>query len=336
MDINEIANKILFLEDLSDISGLGYADKPARVELYTEDRVNGQTVKTKILDESYYSDFDGKVRLDYSSIAQRLVYPTIATESKPFLFPSESEGYRDMLLVFKGYEYRFTANIFSAEAKDTISDIDYMAIPQNYIVLLNVYAWWAVHEVGLEFCEGTYRKISFRTGLNEEGKGFSTYYFNVAELGIKMNEPFRFIVKVYGPHGEAIYKTCVYEIIPGNYQQFLFAGRLGGYVSFAMSGHQEISSEWEIENARYDDRNGKVSTGSISVVKQYTGGLSVIAAAVLSELMNTEYAFHLVAGTWKPIIIDEPDITFQTSESLKYGSFSFRYTYDTPLRHIVQ
>lgn len=335
MDINEITNKILFLEDLSDISGLGYVDKPARVELYTEDFVDGQTVKTKILDESYYSDFDGKVRLDYSSIAQRLVYPTIATESKPFLYPTESEGYRNMLLEFKGYEYRFTANIFSAEAKDKISDIDYMAIPDNYIAILNIYALWPILEVGIE-SRGTYRQISVKSGLPEDGEGYCSFYFNVGNLGIKQREPFRFIVKASGLQGETVFKSCIYEIVPGSYQQYLFSGRLGGYVSFAMSGYQEISSEWEIENARYDDRNGKVSTGSTPVVKQYTGGLSGTAAAVLSELLTTEYAFHLVAGIWRPIIIDEPDITFQTSESLKYGSFSFRYTYDTPLRHIVQ
>lgn len=334
MDITEIEGKVLFMEDLSEISGAGAADKATRVELYTEDQIDGQVIKTKILDDSYYTDFDGMIRLDYKNIASRLTYPVIASGTTPFLSPSESDGYRSMLLRFKEQEYRFTANIFSADAKKMISDIDYMAIPENYIAIINVYAWWAVHEIGIE-SRGIYRKLSYKTGLSEDGKGYCSYYFNISELGIKKNEPFRFIVKASGVHGSAVLYSQVYEITSGKYQQYLFSGRLGGYVSFAMSGYQEISEEWDIENARYNDRNAKVRASKTATVKQYTGGLTATAATVLSELLQTEYAFHLVEGIWRPIVIDEPEMTFQTTESLKYGSFSFRYAYDITLRHIM-
>lgn len=333
MDINDLSNKILFLEDLRSLYGTGSMSTPKQVTLSTEDVIEGETVSKVILDETYYGDFEGLINLDYREAVSRQIVPVYPTSEVTSLAPEDSGGYVDLSLSFSGDIKKFTANGFSSDAKNRISDIDYLAIPPDASVILNVYAGWSSYVISLE-TGGRTEMLLERTGLKSDGKGYYSYHMDVSALGVG-NIPFRFVVSTVQSGLPHILRTGIYQCFNGNFEEYLFSGRLGGYVYFPMQGTLEFSTEYEFEVAKYQTRAFKAYGQGEPVLKQYTGGLTMTAAAVLSELLLSDNILHKSGGTWHPIVLDTPEMTFQNIDALHYGSFSFRYAEETALRSAV-
>lgn len=334
MDINDLSNKILFLDDLRNLHGEGSVSVPKRVILSSEDVLDGETVSEVILDETYYGDFDGLVNLDYRDAVSRQIVPVCPTSELHPLGPEDSGGYIDLSLNFSGDIKKFTANGFSSDAKTRISDIDFLAIPDKCQLFLNLYAGWDSFTISLlrgnRICE-----LLKQSEPVSDGKGFYAYLFNAEYLNTH-GMPFQFIVKAVNSGVETVLKSCVYQCLGRQFEQFAFAGRLGGYVSFPMSGRLELVPEYELTSETYHDRIGKVPGQGSLVLKMNTGGLTMKTAAVLSELLLSDYIFHRVGGEWRRIVIDSPEISFRSSDSLQFGNFSFKYADEVHARDVVR
>ena len=333
MDINDLSNKVLFLEDLKSLYGAGSVSSPKQVILSTEDVVDDVTVTEVILDETYYGDFDGLINLDYRDVVTRQIVPVIPDVNTAPLPPEDSGGYRDLSLNFGDTVKKFTVNGFSADAKSRISDLDFLLIPADSAVILNVYAGWSSYVISLE-TGGRTEALLERADLKSDGKGYYSYLMDVSVLRVGKN-PFRFSISAVNDELPHILKTGIYQCSEGHFEEYLFSGRLGGYVYFPMQGALELSTEYEFEIAKYQTRSSKAYGQGEPLLKQYTGGLTMTAAAVLSELLLSDSVLHRSGGTWHPIVMDTPEITFRNIDSLHYGNFSFRYAEETALRSVI-
>lgn len=333
MDINDLSNKVLFLEDLQSLYGAGSVSTPKQVILSAEDAIEDETVSEVILDETYYGDFDGLINLDYRDVVSRRIVPVYPTLETAPLSPEDSGGYVDLSLSFSGDIKKFSANGFSSDAKNRISDIDYLAIPEKCQIFLNLYAGWDSFSISLISGSRTCELIKQPESVSN-GKGFYAYLFNAEYLNTH-GAPFQFIVKAVKSGVETILKSCVYQCFSRRFEQFVFSGRLGGYVSFPMGGTLELAPEYEITSETFHDRIGKVSGQESLVLKMNTGGLTMKSAAVLSELLLSDYIFHRVGEEWKRIVIDSPEMSFRSSDSLQFGNFSFKYADEVHARDVI-
>lgn len=333
MDINDLSNKVLFLDDLRSLYGTGSMSTPKQVTLSTEDVIDGETVSKVILDETYYGDFEGLINLDYREAVSRQIVPVYPTSETSPLAPEDSGGYVDLSLSFSGSIRKFTANGFSSDAKTRISDIDYLAIPEKCQIFLNLYAGWDSFTISLVRGDRICELIKHPDPVSD-GKGYYAYLFNAEHLNTH-GLPFQFIVKAMKSGSEIILRSCVYQCFCRRFEQFAFAGRLGGYVTFPMGGTLELAPEYEITSAAFHDRIEKASGQGTLELKMNTGGLTLRSAAVLSELLLSDYVFHRVGEEWKRIVIESPEMSFRTLDSLQFGSFSFKYADEVHARNII-
>lgn len=318
MKINELSGKTVFLEDLENLTGWGGTGmRPTRIMLVQSGRT--------ILDESYYPGFDGNINLDYRDAVSHIIVPSLPDVRLGEMSPDKSNGYVALTMDFGGEEYAFFANGFSADAKTVVSDIDYLTVPSEARIPLNIYAGWTAHTISLSFGNCNVRLID-KAGLSADGKGYFTYYFDVNSLPVGTH-PFHLVVSAHDGTDTVVMKSCVYQIRKDDFQQFLFAGRLGGYVYFPMAGALECMPEYDIENGTYyRRRRAKVYCSLSPVFSQYTGGLTQRASAVLSELLTSDHIYHLCGNTWRRIVIEEVSLSFRNIDALNYGSFRFRYS----------
>lgn len=290
----------------------------------------------EVLNENYYSDFDGYISLDYSRIIGNLVprpLPKIVSvvDTGTFLNVVPA-GYIDMKISSgKKVLKEFTANDFESESLIQITDIDYLAIPRDALISIAIPANFVSHEVQVRTREGAALAGFSRTDLPADGKGYYQYMFGLGSLPKPDYQYLSIYVKAGKPDGGiASLWSGTYQVIPGNFQQFIFGGRLGGYVSFPMAGSLEYSPNFDIQTCCLSNSIAKARVSKSAVMRQRSGGLTRKAAVVLSELLLSDDIYHYNGGVWKKIIITGASLSANTVDSLNHCSFDFLYAEDLP------
>lgn len=334
-----VFGEILYLEDFQELYGEGSVETPTKVNIAVQEIVAGdeEVATTQLVSGNYYA-FDGVVSLDFSKIFLRLVKPKVpGMDGKHYLTAKESGCYYLTSIVFGTKGIFCFMNAFSRDARTKISDIDYLAISRDTILIVNFHGSWSDATVAVVTADGNSSEVyAISTEASSEYLGIYSICFKVSELPVG-RKSFQFVVTLKGTEEPGIVQmySCVYECVDGDFQQYIFSGRLGGYVSFPMSGSLERKVENEYLNADYSSGKDKVYSTHSAIMTQYSGGITKKAAAVLSELLASDCAYHFVNGEWRRIVIEEADTTIDREESLQFCSFKFRYAEDVPVRKIV-
>lgn len=331
-NIETVSGSHLFLDELKDLYAEGSISYSLLVRMNhwcsTKPGQSADKFDT-LIDGYFYSDFKGRVSLDFRDILKRLmdIEPHDGKTNSPKLIRWDiGEG-----------QAQTKISLCSSSVKSKITDIDYLAVPENACLGLT----WFVPEnysssVGL--IQGS-RSYTIRSDQDAAAESSLTSEdLMLSALSVRPGIPFRFVVRLTSAvddEPELIYKSSIYEIINGEFQQFAFADRFGGYTFIPMSGALELSAEYSFENARYHTGNAMVSGSGTPAFMQYTGGLTRKSAAALSDLLLSDRIYHLVGEKWCRILIEDADIAFQTVDSLQYGSFSFRYMDDLALTDVI-
>ena len=324
-DITTLADdSILFLEDIRDLYMPGSITEVRYIKISRRYTLHGHITSETLLEQYLYAGMDGNVSLDFRDMLKRIVeyFPdSIAGDSGETIFwqyreaeqPEEDD--RTMTRVF----------LCSSDVKQKSNDIDYLAVPGDWMFAPVCFCpAGSSYELGV-MQSGRYIKIE----SSEWSKDIVLRLeLHIAEYPISRTEPFRFIITVR-PSGDGaqdvVYWSPVCEILEGSFQQFAFADRYLGFTYIPMRGALELEPEYKFENARYSSGYGKVSGSGSVVMRQYTGGITRKTAEVLSDLLLSDRIFHKVGNYWKKIVIEEADVMSDTSNSLHFGSFSFRY-----------
>lgn len=112
----------------------------------------------------------------------------------------------------------------------------------------------------------------------------------------------------------------------GDFEQYLFRNRFGGFDNIPMSGSRKLVPEYSFETGIVDgslvgtDRTGK------RFFSQDTGYLSRQTMEVLSQLILADDVYHLDNGVFRHIIITESTINLSSSETIHSASFTYRYS----------
>lgn len=324
--INElVSGKPVFLEDLADMYGSGDIDKPTRVVLtdYESESGSGMIEMLAIVEENRYAGFDGMVHLDLRSAVSGRVFPEIPDSVSSPLLPKAGMNYAELTIEFGDTYKNLYANCFSSDAKTMISEIDYLSVPKRAKIIVNVWDGFTSCKLFMER-NGRETELLSETGLLAIGYGYRSYLIDTAAYSIG-SVPFRFIVHAMNGSDETVMASPYYRCVNGDFEEYLFYGRLGGFVYFPISGNLEMSMEYEFQNAQYHGRKSKVSGIGEPVMSQHAGGLTAKAAKVLSELLLSDHVYHKSGGEWKRIIIDKPEVSIISSEYPHSVDFSFRY-----------
>ena len=317
-------DSILFLEDIRDLYMPGSITEAGYIKISRRYTLHGHSASETLLEQYLYSGMDGNVSLDFRGVLKRLDdrYPdSVAGNSGETIFwqyreaeqPEEDD--RTMTRVF----------LCSSDVKQKSNDIDYLAVPEDWVSEFVCFCpAGSPYELGV-LQSGRYSIIE----SSEWSKDIVLRLeLHIAEYPISRTEPFQFIITVR-PSGEGeedvVYRSPVCEIFRGDFQLFAFADRYCGFTHMPMRGVLEMEPEYKFENAKYSSGYGKVSGSGSVVMRQYTGGITRKTAEVLSDLLLSDRIFHKVGNYWKKIVIEEADVMSDTSSSLHFGSFSFRY-----------
>ena len=328
MDITTLTDGArLFLDELAELYMPGSVASPKYLKVgYSTDSQNYIT----LVEDYLYGGFDGRISLDFRQEIQR----QISGESTPFSPKSRNPAVQ--------WTHDSTLNTVvhqcSSDIKGKITDIDYLAVSEDTDYGLSYYRPEGYgYEIGI-LAGGRLIGLTAGDSAAEDGVLESVFFHPDDLPSLLHDRPFRFIVRLVSQESgkqELVYKSPVYEIGQGDFQQFAFADRFGGYTFFPLSGALEHSSEYAFESARYQSGRGKVSASGSPVFTQYTGGLTGKAVAALSGLLLADNIFHKAGGVWHRIVIEDADISFLTGDSLHFGSFSFRYEEDLVLSDVL-
>ena len=310
----------LFLDQIAELFCSGSVSEPTYIKVvyrYSGPVRPGQPANRSrtLVEGFYYADFNGEISLDFRDIISDLfnLNPYHSYDKDPlqiqWVYGSDEES------AATKNTYVFLA---SSEVKERISDIDFLAIPADAVLGISFLVPENYrYSVGV-VQSGRYTDIYTSETANEE----DSLVYESIDVKLTPN---------VDDDPSMSYQSTVYDIIEGDFQQFAFSDRFGGYSFIPMSGTLERSTEYEFENARYQSGYGKIAGTGFPVFTQYTGGLTKKAAAALSGLLTSDHIYHRVGDAWHRILIEEADITFGNTDSLHFGNFSFRYAEDLSL-----
>lgn len=280
-------------------------------------------VRVNLMEGYYYADFDGHISLDIRKVIADL------SAFNPD-YASSMKGWNIQFYIGDDSAVEPTKSIYvfpvTYVSEASINDIDFLVVPMDARLAFTVFVRKNyIYEYGL-IQNGRSLTIGMEEAEDTDRLLYET--IDIANLGLSAGMPFCFYVKqISTVDGDPVisYRSTVYQITDGDFQQFAFSDRFGGYTFIPMSGALERSTEYDFENARYQSGYGKVSGSGSPVFTQYTGGLTKKAASALSGLLTSDNIFHQVGNAWYKILVEEADIRLQTTDSLHFGSFSFRY-----------
>ena len=324
MDIRtEINGNILYLEDMDGLTLEGSISEPTRVTLLTQ---GGDTILSTI----HYADFSGLITLDLAKIIKDQVFPRHPDDE----WWSSDE--QTLQLSFRiatttyAQTYDFELNIFSRDALGMMTDIDALAVPMDDMFPLPV----TVHttsDMETGFRETAHAQIEVFTEYCDymgRGQSMKTAYLDT----LHDTEPFRLLVK--GESGREL-RSPIYTPTPGKFEIFTFRNRFGAMEIFPMSGDLHLEPEYKFDVMKVGRLTGSTLNSESVTLTQYSGPLTRKASRVLSEMLAEGYAFHLVDGDWKRIVITDAKISLRKNDTLHKQSFSFRYQEPVDIRDII-
>lgn len=312
--LTDIDGSVLFYHDMEPI--LISSDVGQAVDISLASASSGL-----LLEESYYPGFDGVISLDISDIVATCLHPVIpemdCDTSQNNLYDTFTLNYGDRSAVF-------TICGFSEDIKTKITDIDTLCVPANYQLPLSLYNN-CVRE-GITFC--------FPDGATSAEPGLSTDV-SVGAVSRMINLEHSpavghdsFYIKL--DCGENTIVSPVFRITAGNYEQYLFANRYGGFDNIPMNGALEFAPEFQFESGIFNNGAEQLRADADYVYIQNSGFLSSKVLELASELLCSSEIYHITSnGEYRKIVILESNITNKSTNSLHSFTFKYKYADDT-------
>ena len=305
MKVTELNNAIVFLEDIKELTVAGSISTPTRIVL-------SETGGATILDELHYAGFDGNITLDLAKIFTAYSTPVIPEASLLY----DRTNILDLTLTVGDSPYAFTLVPFSKDSTKMISDIDYLAIPAQCPIPLSVFLTAGKGcNVYLDTLS-TREAVALFPILN--GSPANLVQLITPDL---LDGDFRL---VYNINSDELLSP-LYHIRAGDYQLFLFQNRFGAMEIFPMFGALEYIPSFKLEVGKGADYHRTISSEREDILRQNSGNLTQKASLVLASFLKTGHAYHMVAGEWKRIVIEEATVNAKSSDTIHQQTFSFRY-----------
>lgn len=315
---SDILGKVLFFYELAPIVIVHSDNSPLRVRITTDD-------SGVILDDSYWSDFNGNIVIDIRDlVAQELsfILPEVGVDTR------QSSLFKVFHLSLGDDEVKgdFTVNGFSSEAANRMTDVDVLRVPEDYIIPLSVFNISESFDVEYVLHDGA---VIPDAALPASASGIGTTSRMIRIEDCPAFGQSRFQVRLSSPESE--FRTPVFEVARGDFEQYLFVNRYGGFDNIPMSGALSFLPEMSFESGNYNGRNEKVDSESEYIYSQNSGYLSRKVMELASELLCSSQIYHLDKNDeWRRIVVLESDLRTSSREALH--SFTFRYKYADDVR----
>lgn len=314
-EINTFGN-ILFLTDIKCID-IVYREGSA---ITTKHKVTIACGNEVLLSEQYVGWLGQEITVDFRDVFAALLMPAEPSEEavihssykKTCSITSEAVD----LIPAQSGTYNFTLYGFDRRALDILSDIDYLRVPEDYILPLTTIgfgeseATWKLSTDGATLMRGSFPKTSEPY----------TLFLNIPDSSKPLRPTITLGDKtLYGP---------TLKPSPGKFEQYLFANEYGGFDNIPMDGKLEFLPEFEFETGVLSGSKIMTSSDRTDKWKQNSGFLTSATIKALGKLLTSRHIWHLVEGAWKRIVIVSCDLSHNSHDSLHSITFEYKYLYE--------
>lgn len=318
MKLSEINTfgKTLFLTDIKCIDVV-YREGSIITTKYKITVSCGEEV---VLSEQYVGWLGQEIMVDFRDVFAALMMPADpaaevvihSSYKKTCSITSETVG----LIPAQSGTYNFTLYGFDRRALDILSDIDYLRVPEDYILPLTAIqlgeseAIWKLSADGVTLMRGSFPETSEPC----------TLFLNIPDS----SKPLRPIITL----GDKILYGPTLKPSPGKFEQYLFANEYGGFDNIPMDGKLEFLPEFDFETGVLSSSKTTTSSNRTDKWKQNSGFLTSATIKALGKLLTSRHIWHLVEGAWKRIVIVSCDLSHNSHDSLHSITFEYKYLYD--------
>lgn len=312
-----------------------------------------------LLDNIYYPDFDGLVRLDLQELvrsATSILLPQFA-ESKMVNAGTVFQHYADVKLIletdmthmFKVYDddsyvyegravnWIVHAFAFESGAASRMTDIDAMTVPLDALLhrsFLQETDTLRGATITTILESGHRHEVIGEPGTNasedQEYWSYAPAYLFTRAIGISRihpSEPFRLVYELTRSGMEKrVYATPVLTVGTGTYEQYIFLNRYGNFDTVACSGALTYAPEFEVESAERSRSIERTKGVRHDAWTQNTGPQTKKTLEALADLLLSPQIFRYVPGeTPRRIIVENPTLTVNSKENINTATFTWRY-----------
>lgn len=303
---NDIRNKTVYLDEMDPIIILG-----ATAGVAVEVKLSLSTGLT-VIDEIYYPDFTGIISVDVKDILGQYFTRTMPTQSntdtdQPGMIQTISMdiGSGSITGTFKLFG-------FSESSIDTMSFIDYLRIPENYILFISA-------------CSDATVALKSRTKVVTLPP-ITTSINGTPSIRELLNNDFVNLGKFWPVVTTKQYElgATIYEICNEKMYQYIFGNRQGGFDNIPMAGKLTYSPGLTIEVGLYEDKAAKTSQTAVPVFTQNTGYLTKRTMAILIDYLQSADIYYY-DGIYRKIVITSVEIDLSEDDNSHAGKFSYRF-----------
>lgn len=309
---NDISGQVLYFHELGPVTIVGEVGIPVHFRL-------SDMLGNTLIDESYWPDFAGTVTIDIKEVVAWDMFLEL---------PAIGEDWSQMS-IFKVLKFdvndselsgMFTINGFSKDAECYMSDLDYLRVPENYILPLsrpNV-----CEQTGISLILPSEEIFIDCLATNASGLGVINHLLDISSIDpIRCEDRFKAKVDCNG----TTLASPVLHVCNGQFEQYLFTNRYGGFENIPMDGVREFIPDFSFEFGTYGNGNRQISSDVEYVWSQNSGYVSKKVLDVASELLCSQQVWHLTDAGFRQIIII--DVSLQSKSDENLFSFSFKYKY---------
>ena len=309
--ITSLAGQVIYFDELEQIIISSSDNSPVSVTLSSD----GNGV---LLDESYYPGFDGRIYIDIKDIVETQMSLEIPTE---WVDTQQTSIYKEFSLVIDDAEpVIFTVCGYASGSLSRITDVDELYVPRNYMLPLSVVNKWERSGIRFHFSDGTTKETYGLAATSSIG-AVSTMIPIADSLASGQSH---FVVKL--DCEDRTLSSAVFHVCEGQFEQYLFANRYGGFDNIPMAGVREFVPNMSFEAGIYSSGNEQINADTEYIYSQNSGFVSKRVAELASELLCSNQIYHLDHnGEFRRIVILEAEMGTRSDESLQ--SFSFKYKY---------
>lgn len=315
--IYEALKDISFIDEKPSI--LIQCDPDSSINVYIYD-----TLRQKLLFEgSLWPDFHGHLLIDVVPEVKGLFQPSLPGNVAVMQKNYANLKYRDEEDNDGVYHYG-AINLFSFDALNQMSDADELTVPENFILPINYVQTDSVNQAYISTRNGMIDITELCPYDNIQPLGVVSFLRSIKDFNLLPGETFRVVVY---RDGDPVYSPF-YTVVRPAMAQFLFYNRLGGWDNIAMSGRCTVSPEYEFSNAVKDGKKVQSSAKNTRKYKQNSGSLTMKSAIALAQLLESPAVYHLVNGSWKPVVIDAVEASIEKDADLNSITFTYMYSDD--------
>lgn len=336
MNVAGIPEHIEFAGNVPEIIVSDVASTGVKVQLY-----NIAKPVPKILNETYVPDADKLIRIDLKSVLTELITPELPEPNKLYQTPGNVVKLYSLTIGDNRYYLRIISGGISP-AEDTVNFLRHNFLTwrqgtRRVSATSPVYLYYIAQEdctfkVTVKYSNGeeAYTVVALSDG--------DIKCFNVSPSMLKAT----FAHDIAGcsawiesPSGYSLTDKVDIEVVdlPDNAKEYLYANSLGGFDSLICTGKN--AKKLKTQSTLVFSRAKTLEAGfdHTSTYIQNTGYLSTQEAELAADFLLSKSRHLLSAGLSVPIIIEETDNTFTTTE-LNSFEFEYRFTEQTPFRHL--